>query len=166
MVVAGNVTWDVYEHCSIYVCRVGRFFRGVERLAFYESQSIRRQFPKIIHRFDQVEWTLEEAERRKGSGDSVDQKLGRAMEKALSPEGTEMAQGWGSEEYQVFLLTPSRPQRRGDDGHQMRSKDIPHRRTGRGSAFTQGQRYVSLHRLLSATSTDDVVVDRTDIPDA
>ena len=52
VVVAANVAWDVYEHCGIYVCRVGRYFRDVERLAFYESQSIRRQFPRIIHRFD------------------------------------------------------------------------------------------------------------------
>lgn len=166
VVVAANVAWDVYEHCGIYVCRVGRYFRDVERLAFYESQSIRRQFPRIIHRFDGVEWSTAEAERRKGSADLLDQKLGRAMQKALSDEGTDLAQGWGSDVYQVFLLTPSRPRQHGDDGHRVRSTDIPHLRTGRGSAFTQGQRYVSLHRLLGASSTDDVVVSRTDMDGA
>ena len=165
VVVAANVAWDIYQHCGIYVCRVGRYFRDVDRLAFYESQSIRRQFPKIVHRFDEVEWTTAEAERRAGSPAPLDQKLGRAMQKALSDEGTELAQGWDSDSYQVFLLTSSRQMQQGNDGHRVRPTDIPHLRTGRGSAFTQGQRYVSLHRLLSASSTDDVVVNRTDLGD-
>lgn len=165
VVVAANVAWDIYSSYGIYVCRVGRFFRDVERMAFYESQTIRRQFPKILRVFPEVEWSTKEAARLQMSGDRLEQKLGRALAGALSPEGQALANGWGSDAYKVFLLTPSRPAHAGSDGHRVRSSDIPHQVSGRGSAFTQGQRYVSLHRLLSAASTADVIVGRGDIND-
>jgi len=40
--------------------------------------------------------------------------------------------------------------------HRQRPQNLPHRGNGRGSAFTQRQRYISLHTLETATSTEDL----------
>lgn len=59
--------------------------------------------------------------------------------------------GWTEGVYQVFLLT-----RPGDAEHRTLPGPIPHQSTGRGGAFTQRQRYVSLHGLETARSTTDL----------
>jgi hypothetical protein len=47
--------------------------------------------------------------------------------------------------------------REGDPSHRQLPAALPHATAGRGSAFTQSQRYVSLHALETATSTSDLL---------
>lgn len=54
--------------------------------------------------------------------------------------------------YKVFVLTRDR----GDWRHRMLKAPIPHRTSGRGSGFVKRQRYVSSHRLFTASSTADL----------
>lgn len=166
VVVAGKVAWDVYSSgIPVYVCRPGRYFREVEHLAFYENQSVRAQVPAIRHVFAEVAWNPEQADiycawdADDAPVNAMYHALGKAMRKAFTPDGERVSEGWGLEAYKVFLLTPFRPEDRGADGHRVLPADVPHATHGRGSAFTQQQRYVSLHRLLSAKTTQDLVVD-------
>jgi hypothetical protein len=160
VVVAGRVAWDVYQEYPIYVSRVGRYFRDVEHLAFYESQSIRGQVPKILCRYECVSWTEEQAVALSATGDPGDKKVAAAIRWAISDEGRHVGgenDAWPSSEYQVFLLTERRGPGHQQTGHVERPTDVPHRAHGRGSAFTQRQRYVSLHALLGAKTTADLM---------
>lgn len=142
VVVAARNAWALYENVYAYVCQPARAFRTVERIAFYADREIKRDVPKVLHRRDNVEWTKEEADRLRGSTDRFDRKIAQVIDAARSTN-------WTGGLYQVFLLT-----RPGDPTHRQLSSCLPHGGNGRGSAFTQRQRYVSLHSLELATSTD------------
>lgn len=144
VVVAARHAWPLYEQERAYVCQAGRWFRPVTRLAFYADQEIKTDVPLIRHRRDNVEWTEEHAKELE-AGDRDDRKIARVIRASRRME-------WTAGVYQVFLLT--RPQ---DPNHRELPGVLPHRATGRGSAFTQRQRYVSLHALETATTTDDLV---------
>jgi hypothetical protein len=118
--------------------------RTVERIAFYADREIKRDIPKVLHRRDNVEWTKEEADRLRVSADRFDRKIAQVIDEARSTN-------WTDGLYQVFLLT-----RPGDPTHRQLSACLPHGGNGRGSAFTQRQRYVSLHSLELAASTEDL----------
>ncbi|WP_210742367.1 hypothetical protein [Nocardia veterana] len=141
-VVAARVAWPLYQSCQAYVCQAGRFFRPVERIAFYTESAIQPEVPLVLHRRDNVEWTAESAARLRASEDRTDRKIGAVIDAARQ-------MGWAEGAYQVFLLTgPGHP------SHRSLAKPLPHNATGRGTAFTQRQRYVSLHALETAESTD------------
>ncbi|WP_041560366.1 hypothetical protein [Nocardia farcinica] len=144
VVVAARAGWPLYQSCNAYVCQVGRSFRPVERLAFYFDSAIQAEIPRVRHRRDAVEWTEESAARLRGSSDRNDRKIAAVIE-------TSREFGWTEGVYQVFLLT-----RPGDAEHRTLPGPIPHQSTGRGGAFTQRQRYVSLHGLETARSTTDL----------
>ncbi len=153
VVVAGNVAWEVYKEQPFYVCQAGRHFRDVEYLAFYENSSIRKEVPKIEWIRDDVEWTESHAHQLVDSGNRADKKLGELILWSLN-EGAHY--GWGYEKYKVFKLT-----RVGNhySGHMSLRDDLPHATSGRGSAFTQRQRYVSKRSLVVAKTTLDLTED-------
>ncbi|SFA83298.1 hypothetical protein SAMN05216266_101715 [Amycolatopsis marina] len=141
VVVAARDAWPQYEQCRAYVCQAGRAFRSVDRMAFYAGREIKLDLPAVLHRRDNVEWTSEEAERLRTSGDRYDRKIAEVIDKAPRVDGR----------CQVFLLTgPGHPK------HRQLSACLPHDVFGRGSAFVQRQRYVSLHSLEVATTTAEL----------
>lgn len=144
VVVAARDAWPLYLTCHAYVCQAGRSFRDIERIAFYTDREIKAHIPQIAHRRDNVEWTPEEANRLKRSDNRDDRKIASVITAARSA-------GWRDGRYQVFLLTQI-----GDVRHRELRTPLPHEETGRGSAFTQGQRYASLHALETAKSTADL----------
>lgn len=144
VVVAARHAWPLYEQERAYVCQAGRWFRPVTRLAFYTDQEIKADVPLIRHRRDNVAWTEEHAAEL-AAGDREDRKIAAVIRASRSRQWTEGV-------YQVFLLT-----RPGDRDHRELARALPHRTSGRGSAFTQRQRYVSLHALETATTTDDLI---------
>jgi hypothetical protein len=144
VVVAARNAWSLYEKCYAYVCQPGRAFRTVDRIAFYAEREIKRDVPKVMHRRDNVEWTTEEADRLRKSDDRHDRKIAQVIDQSQSTN-------WTGGLYQVFLLT-----RPGDPSHRQLRACLPHLGNGRGSAFTQRQRYISLHSLEMAASTADL----------
>lgn len=144
VVVAARHAWPLYKQCQAYVCQAGRFFRVVERIAFYTEKQVQTAVPAIVHRRDQVEWTAQETARLQASGDRHDRKIASIIEASRSA-------GWEEGRYQVFLLT-----RKGDARHRELPSVLPHQQEGRGRAFTQGQRYTSLHSLETAQATNDL----------
>ncbi|MFC0672850.1 hypothetical protein [Brachybacterium hainanense] len=151
VVVAARTAWELYLSRGFYVCRSGRYFRDVTHMAFYESLSIRRDVAKILWIRDDVAWTLANATRLVESESRDDRQLGGFIAWALSEES---GFSWERSDYQVFKLTRVGEEAR---GHVQLPSDIPHLTSGRGSAFTQGQRYVSMRSLHTARSTTDLV---------
>ncbi|EME57473.1 hypothetical protein [Amycolatopsis decaplanina] len=143
VIVAAKQAWPQYESCAAYVCQSGRAFRPIERVAFYADREVKLDVPAVLHRRDNVEWSSEEAARLGASDDRFDRKIAKVIE---TSDAT-----WTDGRYQVFLLTgPGHP-----DHRQLRAT-LPHHGTGRGSAFVQRQRYVSLHSLENAATTADL----------
>lgn len=163
VIVAGREAWNIYEQASVYVCRPGRYFRDVERLGFYENKSIRRQVPRILEIRDNVLWTEESAQELESSDNPNDRKIAKAIRWSQTDAGKQVEGGWDGRDnqFKVFVLTRSRDEHRGNDRHLVLTHDIPHQTIGRGSAFTQRQRYVPSSRLQVARSTDDLALDIT-----
>lgn len=143
VVVPAKHAWALYESCRAYVCQSGRAFRPVERMAFYVDREVKPEIPSVLHRRDNVEWSTEEAARLRASGDRFDRKVASVIDASAAP--------WTDGRYQVFLLTgPGHPD------HRRLGAALQHNGTGRGSAFVQRQRYVSLHSLETAVTTADL----------
>ncbi|MFK3669035.1 hypothetical protein ACI2IX_02600 [Leifsonia aquatica] len=145
VVVPSREAWPFYEEHFAYVCQAGRWFQPVDRIAFYADREIKPEIPRIIDRRDNVTWTEHEAGRLATSTDRNDRKLSTVIRASRDA-------GWTDGTYQVFLLT-----RAGDPQHRSLSGSVPHTTLGRGSAFVQRQRYVSLHGLETAQTTADLV---------
>ncbi len=144
VVVPAKAAWPLYENCRAYVCQAGRAFRVFDRVAFYTDREIKPDVPGVLHRRDNVEWTHEEAARLARSDDRYDRKIAKVI-------ATTRSAGWPSGRYQVFLLTQP-----GDSRHRRLPAAIVHKAAGKGSAFVQRQRYVSLHALETASTTSDL----------
>lgn len=144
VVVPARDAWPFYEKNYAYVCQPGRWFRPVERFAFYADREIKAEIPRIVYRRDNVPWTIHEATTLESSSDRNDRKLAAVIHESR-------AAGWNDGLYQVFLLT-----RPGDPAHRTLPGPIGHQTDGRGSAFVQRQRYVSLHSLEIARTTADL----------
>ncbi|WP_194834053.1 hypothetical protein [Nocardia sp. XZ_19_369] len=144
VVVAARSAWPLYQKCHAYVCQAGRTFRAIERIAFYTDSVIQPDVPLVRHRRDGVDWSADSALSLSGSQDSNDRKIASVIE-------TSRALGWTEGVYQVFLLS-----HQGDPQHRSLPSPIRHQGVGRGSAFTQRQRYVSLHALETAATTADL----------
>jgi hypothetical protein len=143
VVVPARYAWPLYEECRAYICQAGRAFRAIDRVAFYADREIKRDIPAVIHRRDNVEWTSEESERLRASSDRHDRKIADVIVKS--------EEIWTDGRYQIFLLTSP-----GDPKHRQLNVALSHDGNGRGSAFVQRQRYVSLHSLETAATTADL----------
>lgn len=163
VIVAARDAWPTYtalcdpasEAPPAYICQPGRFFKPVERLGFYSDQVIHREVPRVLARFDNVEWTLQNAGVLASSESREDRKIARLIEWSAGPGAAHFGfdeTGSPSGRFQVFLL--SRP---GSPQHKTLPAAIPHTARGRGSAFTQRQRYISSHALDTAQTTASVV---------
>ncbi|MFI6171669.1 hypothetical protein ACIBCN_33160 [Nocardia sp. NPDC051052] len=144
VVMAARSAWPLYQKCHAYVCQAGRTFRPVERIAFYTDSVVQKDVPLVRHRRDGVDWSEASAASLSASQDSNDRKIASVIE-------ISRGLGWTDGVYQVFLLT-----RDGDPQHRSLPSPIRHQGVGRGSAFTQKQRYVSLHALETAVTTADL----------
>ncbi len=144
VVVPAKYAWPLYETCHAYVCQAGRAFRTFKRIAFYADQEIKSDIPELVYRRDNVDWTDEQAARLAQSEDRYDRKIAKVIIASK-------AAGWSDGRYQVFLLTQP-----GDPRHRTLATAVSHETSGKGSAFVQRQRYVSLHALETATTTVDL----------
>lgn len=143
-VVPASYAWAAYEKIAAYVCRPNRSFRPVSHLGFYFEGAIQKEIPKIVDRRDEVPWTDDYAMEMSQSSKPLDRQLANVIKYTRKHD-------WNHDAYQVFLL--SRP---AEEGHRTLRAPIAHLKTGRGSAFVQGQRYFHYAHLSSATTTDDL----------
>lgn len=140
VVVAARHAWPEYERYYAYVCQADRPFQPVRRIAFYASGKIWPLVPRIVDVHEHVEFAARRYRHR--LGELVD----RLLADHVRTDG---------EAYKVMLLSPP-------ESDETIKLDAPvindlTSESGRPTAFTQGQRYVVLDRLLSAKTTSDVV---------
>jgi len=140
VVVPARNAWPEYERYHAYVCHPDRPFQPVSRIAFYSFGKIYPLVPKILQTHEHVEFL---PGTHKGEM--------AVLVDALLKE-TPRKEGWA---YKVFFLSPP-------DSPDTLKLDASIRndltsKSGRTTAFTQNQRYVSLERLKQAKTTSDLV---------
>lgn len=140
LVVAALWALDMYRDNYAYVCQPNRTFRDIDRMAFYTMGEIAPVVPKILERYDAIEFCRGAYEGHLGS--VVD----ALIEHGSREEG---------QTYKVMLLTP--PEH--PDTIQLPEAVVNDltSESGRVIAFTQGQRYVSLARLRAAKKTTELI---------
>lgn len=151
VVVAARAAYPEYLAHHVYVCQPGRAFRdGLTHLGFYAERAIQPYVAHILHREDAVAFSPEEAARRRDAGGEYDRWIAEKIDVLLA-DGSRHS----GESYQVFVLT-------GPDGAETvkLAQPIVNASTsssGRPTAWTMSQRYISLARLTKPgiTSTDD-----------
>lgn len=139
VVVAARNAWPMYNEIHAYVCQPNRSFQHVTRIAFYSKGQVYPLVPKILESHDEVMMT-------KGLYAGVlGDLISRLVDEKQYPEG---------ESFKVMILsapdspdTMKLPQPIPND---MKSK------SGKVTAFTMGQRYVSSEGLLKAKTTTDL----------
>lgn len=139
VVVAARSAWQEYNDTHAYICQPNRSFQQVSRIGFYSRGVIFPLVPKILEAHNDV---VMEHETHAGN-------LGILVNRLLD-EGRRDIGG----RFKVFLLSAP------DSPETMKlEKPIPNdkkSKTGKGTAFTMGQRYVSSEALRKANATTDL----------
>lgn len=139
VVVAARNAWPEYNLFHAYVCQPNRPFQQASRIGFYSKGQIYPLVPRIIEAYDDVEMIAGQYEGELGA--LVDMLL----RKGLRSEGGH---------FKVVLLSPP------DSSETVRLAEPiindQMSKTGKPTAFTMGQRYVSLQRLMAAKKTSDL----------
>lgn len=139
VIVAARKAWPEYNEFHAYICQPNRPFQQVSRIGFYSKGVIYQVVPKIIEVFDEVEMRCGVHKGQLG------ELVSRLVESGKRNEGGV---------FKILLL--SSPE--SDDTIQL-SRPIPNdkrSKTGKPTAFTMGQRYVSSEALIRANKTSDL----------
>lgn len=138
-VVAARNAWPEYNEFHAYVCQPNRPFQHVIRLGFYSKGVIYPLVPKILSSHEEVEMT------RNAHSGELKRLVNFLLDSNLRIEG---------QKYKVlFLSAPDSPDTL------VLPQPIPNdklSKTGKPTAFTMGQRYVSAAELLKAKTTSDL----------
>jgi hypothetical protein len=145
VVVAARFALDEYLKYSAYICQPNRSFQSCVRMAFYANNKIDRRIPKILGHIEAISRDEIETEPNLSDIDRARlQTLRNKMESIRSED-------WRKNKYKIVFLTPT------DSPETLvLPSDIDNDSTsgsGRGTAFTQAQRYVSLSRLKKGPKT-------------
>ena len=145
VIVAANSAYDEYHRYSAYICQPNRSFRrGIKYLGFYRERCIQPVIARILTDEDGSPLVAEELVIEDSATDSFSSLVSQLID-------DEEKKG---KAYKVFLLSSS------TDPDTIILKD-PIRntkkssKTGRPTAWTQSQRYVSSDILLSGITTTD-----------
>jgi hypothetical protein len=139
VVVAARFALKEYLEYSAYICQPNRTFQPSIRMAFYTKNKIDRHIPKILRQIEAI--SRDEIETRTDLTDIERARLRTLLSKLKSARSEE----WRKNQLKiVFLSSPDSPDTL------VLPEDIANDSTsasGKGTAFTQNQRYVSLSRL-------------------
>jgi hypothetical protein len=140
LVPAGRIALIDYDNYSAYICQPNRSFRDeMDHLGFYARGQISPHFPRIRKTWEKVEFSNEEVERRRASGDPDDAELASIIERVLASPSRG---GHRAGPHKVILLTPP------DHSETLTlPQPIRHLERGRGQAFVRKQRYTTLAAL-------------------
>jgi hypothetical protein len=150
VVVAARFALEEYLKYAAYICQPHRAFQDCVRMAFYTRNTIDHHIPKILGYIEAI--SAGEIETRTNLTDIERARL-RTLLNKMEPARSE---GWSKRQYKiVFLTSPDSPETL------VLPDDIVNNLTsgsGRGIAFTQGQRYVSLSRLVKGPKTTSELI--------
>lgn len=139
VVVPARSAWPDYQRFHAYVCQPNRAFQGVRRMAFYTNNAIKQLVPTILQTWDEVPF----------EPGSATGELGGLVDRMVGEGQRERGRA-----YKVMLLSPPE-----DPSTLKLEREIENDLTtvsGRTTAFTQNQRYVSEERLRKARTTSDL----------
>lgn len=139
VIVAARSAWQEYKDIHAYVCQPNRSFQQVSRVGFYSKGVIYPLVPKIVETHEDIEM-----QRDAYAGD-----LGKLVNRLIDENRREE----GRRHKVIFLSSPDSP-----DTLKL-PKPVPNdkrSKTGKPTAFTMGQRYVSSEALLEAKTTSDL----------
>lgn len=149
VIVAARFAWSEYKKIGAYICQPDRSFRaGLTHFGFYSDGEIQYLTPRIRKHYLSVVFTRTEADKRRGDGDG---EIADLIEQSLDDLGDGRADG---DSFGVVLLSgPDHP-----DTIKLQAPIVNDVKasTGRGWAWTLGQRYTRLDRLQKATTTSDL----------
>lgn len=139
VIVAAKNAWPEYKKFGAYICQSNRSFRNVERIGFYANGQIQLYIPQILYVENEV--TLEK--------DSENIELREIMNKVLEKGVRNLG-----DQYKIFKLSPM-------DSELTEKLENPiindqTSKTGKGTAYTMGQRYVNLSSLIGASKTSEI----------
>ena len=139
VIVAARSAWPEYNDFHAYVCQPNRPFQQVNRLGFYSKGQIYPLIPKILEVYDDLPMVFGQFE---GA-------LGKLVDRLVTERLRE-----ANERFKIVLLSsPDSPETL------KLSAPIPNNqrsKTGKPTAFTMGQRYVSSQQLVAAKWTSDL----------
>src|SRR5438270_4892566 len=150
VVVAARFALDEYLNYSAYICLPHRSFQPCVRMAFYAKNKIDRRIPKILGHIEAI--SGDEIETRTDLTDSKRARL-RTLLRKMEPARSEE---WSKRQFKIGFLSP-----RDSADTLVLPDDIVNDLStggGRGTAFTQWQRYVSLVRLEKGPKTTSELV--------
>ena len=139
VVVAARRAWQTYQDTHAYICQPNRSFRSVKRIGFYSRGNIYSLVPLIQEKHPDVVF-----EPGVHTG-----KLGELVDGMLEVDESRRGQ-----RHMVFILSAPNADDTLDLG-----RDIPNdkkSKTGKNTAFTMSQRYVSSEALVAAKKTSDL----------
>ena len=139
LIVAARNAWPEYNELYAYICQPNRSFQQVQRIGFYSKGNIYRLVPRILESYDEVEM-------RQGIHDG---ELGKLVDRLVKEQRRQIGTT-----FKVLLLSAP-------DSVEtiILDSEIPNdkkSKTGKPTAFTMGQRYVSSEALMSAKKTSDL----------
>lgn len=143
LIVAAKIAWPAYQKYGVYVCQANRSFRNVDRIGFYADGQIKPLIAKIRKQIGSFEFS----ERQMTENTSLNEKLQAWLKDDDNKQHT-------NSRLQVFDLTEF-----GDTNTESLKQPIPNdlkNKSGRGYAYTQGQRYTSLSKLREAKTSSDL----------
>lgn len=140
VVVAARSAWPEYNEIHAYVCQPNRPFQQVSRVAFYSKGQVYPLVPKILSSYQDIEMKNGVYEGELGK------LVARILDEKRRTEG---------ESFKVLLLSsPDSP-----DTLKLSAPILndAKSKTGKPTAFTMSQRYVSSTSLLTAKQTSELV---------
>lgn len=150
VVVAARFALDEYLKYSVYICQPNRTFQPCDHMAFYIQNKIYRRMPIILGQIEAI--SRDEIETRTDLSEINRARLRTLLQKIEAARREE----WSKGKFKIVFLIPF------DSSETLiLSHDIVNNLTsvsGRRTAFTQGQRYVSLSRLGKEPKTTSELV--------
>ena len=150
VVVAARFALDEYLKYSTYICQPNRTFQPCVRMAFYTKNKIDCRIPKILGQIEAI--SRDEIETRTDISDINRARLRTLFQKMEFVRSEE----WSKRKFKIVFLSPS-----DSPDTLVLPYDIVNNLTsgsGRGTAFTQAQRYISLSRLEKRPKTTSELV--------
>lgn len=152
LVVPANKAWEFYLKSGCYTCQPNRTFRNSNYMAFYSNRKIQQKVPQILGWIDSLNFDENEI-----SFDSIKSTLKRnkhvttgKADESIKKQLAALSQSNIRGEFKVVFL---------GDVKELNQvvKNDKETASGKSTAFTQKQAYVSLKKLQEAKETSELV---------
>ncbi|MCF6273562.1 MAG: hypothetical protein L3J37_10305 [Rhodobacteraceae bacterium] len=156
LVIAARIAWPAYCKHGVYICQSGRSFRDVDWLGFYSDGVIQSKVAKVEYRNPLFSFSDSDTVSAQLLEENSTERFG------VGPEDLQRKlQGWFDGNQWAIGKTVQLFSLSGVDSAETETLDGPIKnnlkgRGGKGTAYTQSQRYVPLAMLKSSKLTSEL----------